>query len=426
MRLRRAFALAIAFVSIRANGGSYANAVLADRPIAYYRLNETTGTTAIDSSGNHRDGRYINVALGAAGALGSGDGAATFIGSNSYVSLPGSWGGTAWREITVEGWVNVRTVASDFQAIVSSTGGSFVHFQVHTFGNVALYTDTLSYVPLPIPAPAPLSTWRHIAVVGQSGNSRIYVDGVQFGAASGAAFSYVLLANEVRIGSGFAGRFFNGLLDEVAIYDHALPQSRIQAHIAARSDTGPSAGTTRQRAVRNKPGEGRPPTGGNAELTDGERMAVAQEISRAMTTAMLNAFSAPRKEALALVYVPISGSVACNGGGRIQVSGSISGSIDDNGSGALFTDARETVTDCRFGGNIFNGDPYFSFAGTFSFLNGAPATQQTLLVGGGFKWLTPTGATGACGVNLTSNLNMVGGYGNISGTMCGRFVNANF
>src|ERR1700689_535465 len=48
----------------------YANAVLADHPTVYYRFNETSGSTAFDSSGNGLDATYAGgVSLGEAGAL---------------------------------------------------------------------------------------------------------------------------------------------------------------------------------------------------------------------------------------------------------------------------------------------------------------------------------------------------------------------
>lgn len=48
------------------NGGggggnsAYAQQVLADSPLLYLKLNETSGTVAVDSSGNGRDGTYVN------------------------------------------------------------------------------------------------------------------------------------------------------------------------------------------------------------------------------------------------------------------------------------------------------------------------------------------------------------------------------
>src|SRR5688500_11107092 len=67
------FALALWFVVFSAGTvtAQYANIVLADNPTAYWRLGETSGTTAVDSSvpgGNQ--GTYLNgVTLGIPGAI---------------------------------------------------------------------------------------------------------------------------------------------------------------------------------------------------------------------------------------------------------------------------------------------------------------------------------------------------------------------
>ena len=69
--VRRAAALAAACIFIlpaSAEAAGYADDVLADNPLTYLRLGETTGTVAQDASPNDRDGTYAgDVTLGAAG-----------------------------------------------------------------------------------------------------------------------------------------------------------------------------------------------------------------------------------------------------------------------------------------------------------------------------------------------------------------------
>src|SRR6185503_4046335 len=68
--------------------GSYSAAVLAAHPMAFWRLGETSGTTAYDYVGGN-NGTYNNVALGVDGAItGDPDKAAGFDGSTSYVDTP--------------------------------------------------------------------------------------------------------------------------------------------------------------------------------------------------------------------------------------------------------------------------------------------------------------------------------------------------
>jgi len=68
----------------------YGDAVLADTPVGYWRLDETSGANAADSKGT-TTGTYTNgVTLGQAGALpdAANNKAATFDGVNDYVTMP--------------------------------------------------------------------------------------------------------------------------------------------------------------------------------------------------------------------------------------------------------------------------------------------------------------------------------------------------
>lgn len=120
--------------------------------------------------------------------------------------------------------------------------------------------------------------------------------------------------------------------------------------------------------------------------------------------------------------------VTCPLFGRTEVSGSLTGSIDDEtGDGSLWLQLHLTATDCRFdtqGGNLtVNGDPYISLTGTFTFLGGTAATQQTLRMGGAVRWDYESGGSGVCTFNLTINLATSGsGTTTVSGTVCGRQV----
>ncbi len=121
--------------------------------------------------------------------------------------------------------------------------------------------------------------------------------------------------------------------------------------------------------------------------------------------------------------------VTCPLFGRTEVSGSLTGSIDsETGDGSLWMQLLLTATDCTFssqGGDLtVNGDPYLSLTGTFTFLGGAPATQQTLRLGGALRWDYEDAGSGVCTFDLTINLaTSASGTTTVSGTVCGRQVN---
>lgn len=65
---------------------SYINKVLGYSPIAYWPMNETSGLTAIDKSGNGYDGTYTGVTLGQTG-IGDGNTCPLFDGANDFVDI---------------------------------------------------------------------------------------------------------------------------------------------------------------------------------------------------------------------------------------------------------------------------------------------------------------------------------------------------
>ncbi len=85
-------------------GDAYATQVLADDPILYWRLDEPSGTTAADASGEGNHGTYLGgVTLGTAGAIDEDPSAsAHFDGSNDRVTLAAPNPATLTGSFTVE------------------------------------------------------------------------------------------------------------------------------------------------------------------------------------------------------------------------------------------------------------------------------------------------------------------------------------
>jgi hypothetical protein len=173
------------------------------------------------------------------------------------------------------------------------------------------------------------------------------------------------------------------------------------------------------------------------DISDAQAQSIAFEVTAASINA-LNSNTGEPSVSLMLAgtaagsAIPIrfdySHTESCPLFGRIGVTGTMSGSINDQGSGQLWLQVTETLTDCTFdsshGDLVINGDPSLSLTGTFSFLNGSPATQQSLTLSGGFRWNFDEGGSGFCAINLTLNLATAGsGTTTVSGTVCGRQVN---
>jgi hypothetical protein len=75
--------------------------------------------------------------------------------------------------------------------------------------------------------------WHHLVGTYDGANTCIHVDGVRLGCAAASKMYYQ--PDQVAIGrdGGFSGSYFNGSIDEVAIYGAALSPAQVQSHFAA-------------------------------------------------------------------------------------------------------------------------------------------------------------------------------------------------
>ncbi|MCB0638068.1 MAG: hypothetical protein KDC54_15670 [Lewinella sp.] len=154
-------------------------------------------------------------------------------GHDQYVDLPGQWGGSHWPAITVSAWIRPRVHTGDFQAILSPADTSFIHFQLHNegTGHIAIYTDQ-GAVQLPVIPVEPLNLWRHVAVIAKSGESKLLIDGEQYGNTNTKAFNYILPTSGLFIGRGYQnGRHFNGKIAGLQVWQHPLEHETIHQEL---------------------------------------------------------------------------------------------------------------------------------------------------------------------------------------------------
>jgi len=215
---------------------TYASTVLADSPVAYYRLGEPAATpVGGESSGRAGPLAYTTTAtLGVAGALASDtdtgltNNGGCCVGSAQAPQLPDF--NTAR---TVEAWVKPLDANGRWFAGWGTNSTDRV-FDVGVSGSaviVAGYADDLTF---------PTSTlvngaWHHVAVSYDGTTATAYVDGVAIGSKSFARPLNTITDGFLRIGATVnGGSPTYGGLDEVAIYPTALTAAQISAHYAAR------------------------------------------------------------------------------------------------------------------------------------------------------------------------------------------------
>jgi hypothetical protein len=78
----------------------------------------------------------------------------------------------------------------------------------------------------------PVNTWTHLAATYDGATLRVFVNGVQAGAAAMAG-TLVKSADALSIGGSLVwGEYFEGLIDEVRIYNRALTAAEIRTDMA--------------------------------------------------------------------------------------------------------------------------------------------------------------------------------------------------
>lgn len=243
-------------LSVLAPGYPAAVNVLADYPVGYWRLDETSGSVAHDYiAGNN--GSYLNTLLGQPGnGLVDTHKAARFgalSSVNCYVSgIPIDFATTSNAAFSVEAWVNGNAQSSDAGLISKGYGSGGEQFNLdcgagsHAFR--FFVRDRTGGAHVAGGSVTPNGQWHHLVGVCDqaNGNVILYVDGAANASATIAANSGLLSStNPVTIGSrqSGAGTSYNfqfvGLMEEVAIYDYALSPAQVQAHFAAASNRAP-------------------------------------------------------------------------------------------------------------------------------------------------------------------------------------------
>jgi glucose/arabinose dehydrogenase len=234
------------------SGTSYKNAVLANAPLAYWRLGEVSGTAAADASGNARPGTYVGgVALNKASATPSDPNPAVQLDGNDDNVIRNPFAGFPTTAITAELWVKSSDTTKEAGIVSYAASSSADEFQLRDYRALRVYVKGTR-----VDTGIALNDgkWHHLAVTWTStgGAVRVYKDGalafsnsvpVQAGATLTGGGALVLGQEQDAIGGGYeASQAYLGWMDEFAVYSSALTAAQVQAHMAAA--TGGGTGTS--------------------------------------------------------------------------------------------------------------------------------------------------------------------------------------
>jgi hypothetical protein len=216
-----------------ANAAAYHDLIQSDYPAAYYRLEETVEATALDSSGNGLYGAYAGTPL--LGQPGIDTNSISLGANGSYVSVGYYSELNPLGPFSIESWVRPTSAPSggDYRCPVGNFGGwgnpsGWYIYQTPAPGSTL--TFIIQGTPVWIGTGYSLFNWYHLVGTYDGTNGSFYVNGQLIGSAS--ATGYVPNAlSPFAIGQRADGYgFFDGNVDEVAIYTNALTPAQILAH----------------------------------------------------------------------------------------------------------------------------------------------------------------------------------------------------
>ena len=244
---------------------TYSTAVLADSPLAYYRLNEANmanGQSCADSSGNARNGTYTNNGLTAQyAALGDiNKGAIQNTGGTGYVTT----GTSAWSNFeyntpfSIEFWFysnSPSALTAEVEGIqkgdpiVANVPGFLIQKAASAayFFSFWLYNKWSTNIKCGgnfyVAANVNNGAWHHVVATydgsGVLAGMKVYCDGQLYTSLGGTydALTSNTIAGSYPLNIGYYGNgAFLGVgqgLDEVAIYGTALSAARVLAHYQA-------------------------------------------------------------------------------------------------------------------------------------------------------------------------------------------------
>lgn len=201
--------------------------------IGYWPFDEGTGSTAYDASSNANNGT-INGATWTTTAQG-GSNALDFDGSNDYVSLGGL--DVSGSAMTLAAWIRLDTITGDPRFISkadgvmennhywmvsnSSGGGNVPRFRLKTGTTTStLIADSGTFS---------VGAWAHVAATYDGSTMRLYKDGDPIGSLAKSGTIATSSSVDAWIGANpDSSNFFDGIIDEAAIYSRALSEAEIE------------------------------------------------------------------------------------------------------------------------------------------------------------------------------------------------------
>jgi glucose/arabinose dehydrogenase/fibronectin type 3 domain-containing protein len=196
--------------------------------VGAWAFGEGAGTTTADATGNGNVGTLTGASWSTQGRYGS---ALSFNGTNSVVRVASAASLNVTSAMTLSAWIQPTASQSGWRTIMQREADAYFLNASNSSpmrpSGGGTFGGSLDY--LSGPTANPVNTWTHVALTYDGTILRLYVNGTQVATAARTG-AVQTTTNPLWIGGNNPyGEYFQGLIDEVRVYNRALTQTDIQA-----------------------------------------------------------------------------------------------------------------------------------------------------------------------------------------------------
>jgi hypothetical protein len=215
--------------------------------VGYWRLGETSGTSAADAVGTHTATYTAGAALGQPSLVTTETDRSVGLTGSSTVRVPDAADLRLGAPLSLEAWIKPTALpaAGTWASVVSKAESYALQFNGPQLEFTIIQNGVRQRLKAPVGAITAGSAY-HLVGSTDGATQRLYVNGQMVASAplTGPASSST---NPLTIGSWNGSEFFTGQIDDVAVYGKALSATQVSSHYTAA--TGGTAPTTQTVSV---------------------------------------------------------------------------------------------------------------------------------------------------------------------------------
>jgi hypothetical protein len=212
-------------------------------PVAHWKLDESQGNTAYDQAGAHHGTLHGNPMWQPAGGMIGG--ALRLDGTGDYVEIADHPDFDLNTQMTVAAWIKVDVFDKEWQAIVTKGDSAWRLHRVGLGSNVGFHFSRPvgDFVAADCVRNVNDGSWHHVAGTYDGSKICLYVDG-ELDRSLPATGPIATNRIAVMIGENgqMRSRYWNGLIDDVQIYDEALNESQVKMVMTGSNIFAPTEG----------------------------------------------------------------------------------------------------------------------------------------------------------------------------------------